>query len=308
MRAVGQLEHLKVLKVVSAAKSDRVCCAHAILEISEESARLTPGEATRFAFRLFLCPCWAGATPWNGVFKNAQLAGRTSLLTLQLSNWPWATQMITEVSDAELVQRAKAGNLAAFEVLATRHEKRVYSLAMRIVRQEQDAEDVTQQAFLSVVENLAKFREESSFATWLYRIATFTALKVLRKRKGLETVSLEEATEPREDYDSVPHPEYIADWRQSPEQLVERNETKRLLDDALAKLDEKHRLVFLLRDVEGLSVIETAGVLGLSESNVKMRLLRARLQLREQLTRVLGDPATRLLRSPHHQNCAKCPP
>ena len=164
-----------------------------------------------------------------------------------------------------------------------------------------DAEDVTQQAFLSAVENLAKFREESSFATWLYRIATFAALKVIRKRKGLDTVSLDEATEPREDYDSIPHPEYIADWKQSPEQLVERNETKRLLDDALAKLDEKHRLVFLLRDVEGLSVTETAETLGLTESNVKMRLLRARLQLREQLTRTLGDPATRLQRGHHHE-------
>jgi RNA polymerase sigma-70 factor, ECF subfamily len=210
--------------------------------------------------------------------------------------------MITEFSDGELVQRAKAGALDSFEVLTTRYEKRIYSLAMRIVRQEQDAEDVTQQAFLSVVENLAKFREESSFATWLYRIATFAALKVIRKRKGLKTVSLEEATEPREDYDSIPHPEYIADWKQSPEQLVESNETRRLLEDALAKLDEKHRLVFLLRDVEGLSIKETADALGLSESNTKMRLLRARLQLREQLTQTLGDPATQLVRAPHHQH------
>ncbi len=146
-------------------------------------------------------------------------------------------QIIPEADDGELVQRAKAGDLNAFEVLTTRYERRVYSLAMRILRQEQDAEDVTQQAFLSVVENLARFREESSFATWLYRIATFAALKVIRKRKGLDTVSLEEATEPREDYDSIPHPEYIADWKQSPEELVERNETQRLLDDALVKLD-----------------------------------------------------------------------
>lgn len=208
--------------------------------------------------------------------------------------------MIAEVTDAELVHAAKAGDLAAFEELATRHERQIYSLAYRILQNPHDAEDVTQQAFLSAVENLAKFREESSFATWLYRIATFAALKVIRKRKGLDTVSLEEATEPREDYDSIPHPEYIADWKQSPEQLVERNETQRLLDDALAKLDEKHRLVFVLRDVEGLSVAETAEALGLTESNVKMRLLRARLQLREELTRTLGDPATRIVRGHHH--------
>lgn len=204
------------------------------------------------------------------------------------------------VNDTELVRAAKSGDLAAFEELTSRHERQIYSLAYRILQNPHDAEDVTQQAFLSAVEHLAKFREESSFATWLYRIATFAALKVIRKRKGLVTVSLDEATEPRDDYDSIPHPEYIADWKQSPEQLVEQNETKRLLDDALAKLDEKHRLVFVLRDVEGLSVSETAAALELTESNVKMRLLRARLQLREQLTRTLGDPQTRIERGHHH--------
>ena len=208
--------------------------------------------------------------------------------------------MNSDPADDELVRRAKAGDLAAFEELTTRHERQIYSLAYRILQNPHDAEDVTQQAFLSAVENLAKFREESSFATWLYRIATFAALKVIRKRKGLDTVSLEEATEPREDYDSIPHPEYIADWKQSPEQLVERKETRRLLEDALAQLDEKHRVVFLLRDVEGLSVKETAEALSLTEANVKMRLLRARLQLREHLTRVFGDPVTRIKRGHHH--------
>jgi RNA polymerase sigma-70 factor (ECF subfamily) len=204
------------------------------------------------------------------------------------------------IPNAELVRAAKAGDLAAFEELTTRHERQIYSLAYRILQNPHDAEDVTQQAFLSAVENLTKFREESSFATWLYRIATFAALKIIRKRKGLDTVSLEAATEPREDDDAIPHPEYIADWKQSPEQLVERNETQRLLDAALAKLDEKHRLVFVLRDIEGLSVAETAAALSLSESNVKMRLLRARLQLREELTKTLGDPTKRLHRGHHH--------
>jgi RNA polymerase sigma-70 factor (ECF subfamily) len=204
-------------------------------------------------------------------------------------------------SDTELVHAAKAGDLAAFEELTTRHARHIYSLAYRILQSPHDAEDVTQQAFLSAVENLAQFREESSFATWLYRIATFAALKVIRKRKGLATVSLEAATEPQAESDAIPHPEYIADWKHSPEQLVERHETRRLLDDALAQLDEKHRLVFVLRDVEDLSIKETAAALGLSEANVKVRLLRARLQLREQLTRTLGDPAARIQRG-HHQH------
>jgi RNA polymerase sigma-70 factor, ECF subfamily len=198
------------------------------------------------------------------------------------------------------VRRAKAGDLDAFEVLTSRYERRVFSLAMRMLRQEQDAEDVTQQTFLSALENLGQFREEASFSTWLLRIATHASLKIIRKRKGLDTISLDAATEAADDLDSVPHPEYIADWRQSPEELIHRNEIQRLLDEALVKLDEKHRLVFLLRDVEGFSVGETAEALGLSETNVKVRLLRARLQLREHLTQTLGDPATRLVRSHDH--------
>lgn len=205
------------------------------------------------------------------------------------------------IPDAQLVALAKAGELSAFEALVQRHERPAYSLARRMLQNEQDAEDVTQQAFLSAVEHLADFREEASFKTWLLRITTHAALKVIRKRKGLDTVSLEEATEVSEDFDSIPHPEYIADWRQSPEQLVERYETRRLLDEALALLDEKHRFVFLLRDVEGMSVKETADALSLSKSNVKVRLLRARLQLREHLTRTLGDPRTRIERG-HSQH------
>jgi RNA polymerase sigma-70 factor (ECF subfamily) len=203
-------------------------------------------------------------------------------------------------TDTELVQRAKKGDLQAFETLATRHESRVYGLAMRILRQEQDAEDITQQTFLSAIEGLSKFREEASFGTWLLRIATYAALKVIRKRRGLETVSLDETTSAVDGEESIPHPEYIADWRESPEKLVERNESRQLIEGALNELDDKHRLVFILRDVEGMSVRETADALGLSESNVKVRLLRARLQLRERLTPVFGDPASRIIRNHRH--------
>jgi RNA polymerase sigma-70 factor (ECF subfamily) len=95
----------------------------------------------------------------------------------------------------------------------------------------------------------------------------------------------------------LPHPEYIADWRESPAELATRSETQRLIDAALAELDERYRLVFLLRDIEGFSVKETADALGLSEANVKVRLLRARLELREKLTRAFGDESRRL--QPH---------
>jgi RNA polymerase sigma-70 factor, ECF subfamily len=211
-----------------------------------------------------------------------------------------SNQITPEAGDTELVQRSKLGDSDAFAALTNRYERRVYSLALRMLQQEQDAEDVTQQTFLSALENLAGFRGEASFSTWLLRIATHAALKVIRKRKGLDTVSLEEATEATDNSDAVPHPEYIADWRQSPEELVHNNEIRRLLDEALSHLDEKHRMVFLLRDVEGFSVKETAEALGLSEANTKVRLLRARLQLRELLTRTLGDPARQAVRAHDH--------
>lgn len=190
----------------------------------------------------------------------------------------------------KLVRRAQTGDLAAFEMLTNLYEDRVYSLALRMLRHQEDAEDVTQQTFLSALKNLAEFRWEASFSTWVMCLATDATLRVIHKRKGLHTVSLEEATEHANDWESVPQPEYIADWRESPKELVHNNEVEQLLNDALAQLDERHRLVFLLRDVEGLSVKEIARTLCLTEANTEVRLLRARLQLREQLTRTFGHP------------------
>ena len=206
-------------------------------------------------------------------------------------------------NDAALVAQAKAGDLSAFELLVFRHERQVFSLAFRIVRQKEDAEDVTQKTFLDAMEHLNSFRGESSFLTWLMRIATHSALKILRKRQGLEFVSLEQNTEPAEGFDTIPHPEFISDWRESPETLVQRIETQKLIDEALTQLDDKHRMVFLLRDVEGLSIQETAEALGISEGNVKVRLLRARLQLRERLTQSFGDPDRKM--GPHVHDHAK---
>lgn len=195
-------------------------------------------------------------------------------------------------SDAELVELARNGDLESFEVLISRYEQKVYSLSMRMLRQRQDAEDVTQQTFLNVMEHLTQFRGESSFSTWILRIATHASLKIIRKRKGLKTVPYDETRVGNRDLEPIPHPEFIASWKDIPEKLLLSNELKELLDEALGELDEKYRIVFLLRDIEGLSIKETAEVISLSESNTKVRLLRARLQLREKLTRVLGDPAT----------------
>jgi RNA polymerase sigma-70 factor (ECF subfamily) len=200
--------------------------------------------------------------------------------------------------DLALLRCARQGDFTAFEALVGRYQGRLYGLAWRIVGQRQDAEDVVQQTFLSVLEHLDSFREESSFATWLLRIATNLALKVLRKRRGLPTVPLQSADP--ESYARLPHPEFIAQWRDGPEALAQRAEVRHLLEQALAELDDKYRLVFVLRDLEGLSVRDTASALGLTEATVKVRLLRARLQLRERLTRALGDETTRVFPSHEH--------
>ena len=202
--------------------------------------------------------------------------------------------------DLGLVRRAQTGDFAAFEELVGRYQDRVYGLALRIVGEAHDAEDVAQQTFLSLVEHLRAFRGECAVAGWVLRIATNHALKLLRKRRGLPTAPTGTAAEPDEGYADVPHPEFIAPWRDDPADLAERKEVRALIDQALADLDEKYRVVFALRDIEGFSVKETADLTGLTESAVKVRLLRARLALRERLTRALGDESQRLF--PNHQH------
>jgi RNA polymerase sigma-70 factor (ECF subfamily) len=200
--------------------------------------------------------------------------------------------------DELLVRRAKDGEFAAFEALVSKYERPLYTLARRIVRNVEDAEDVVQESFASVVEHLADFREEASFYTWLSRIATNHALKLLRKRKGLSTVPLDESTvaEARD----LPRPEFVAPWSREPGEAALDPSMKPLLDRALEELDEKYRLAFILRDLQGLSTAAAAQALGITEGNLKVRLLRARLQLRERLTRALGDPAARIALPSHH--------
>ena len=205
------------------------------------------------------------------------------------------------LDDVELLRRARGGDFEAFSLLVEQFQRRVFAVARRIVRDQHDAEDVTQQTFLSVMDHLGDFREEASVATWILRIATNHALKVLRKRRGLPTVSIDAPVSDEADsYAALPHPEFIAQWRDEPERLAQQREVRQLIENALADLPEKYRVVFVLRDVEGLSVKETAETLGLTEANVKVRLLRARLDLRERLTRELGDEATRMFPSHDH--------
>lgn len=203
--------------------------------------------------------------------------------------------------DGNLVRLARQGDFDAFEVLVSRYERRMFGLAFRILGRRHDAEEVVQQTFLSVVEHIKDFREESTFHTWLSRIATNHALALLRRNKVRATVPLSDGRS-GENYADVPHPEYIAEWQETPEDIAARRETRALLDEALGELDEKYRVVFVLRDIEGFSTNETAETLGITPGNVKVRLLRARLMLRERLTRVFGNDATRVISDHNHEH------
>jgi RNA polymerase sigma-70 factor (ECF subfamily) len=206
-------------------------------------------------------------------------------------------QLLDETTEIELLQQAKAGNFAAFQQLVGQLQPRVYGLTYRILQQAQDAEDATQQTFLALIEHIADFRQESSVATWVLRIATNNALKILRRNRTVKMVSMTDMSS-EDSYSEMPHPEFIAPWSQTADEIAQKAEVQAELEKALLELDDKYRLVFVLRDIEGLSVRDTAQALQLNESTVKVRLLRARLALRERLTRKFGD-ATKVMIPDH---------
>ncbi|HEX4426025.1 MAG TPA: RNA polymerase sigma factor [Terriglobales bacterium] len=180
-----------------------------------------------------------------------------------------------------LVQAAKGGDVGAFEQLVKRYDRNVFRIAQHITQNREDAEDVVQEAFLKAYRNLQQFQGQSKFYTWLVRIAVNEALMKLRRRKPERTVSLDEDI--KTDEDSVPRE--VADWSPNPEQQYNQAELREILTKTIQGLPSSFRTVFVLRDVEGLSTEETAEALELSIPAVKSRLLRARLQLRERLSR-----------------------
>lgn len=208
-------------------------------------------------------------------------------------------QLIGGLAETELLHQAKAGNFAAFQLLVAQLQPRVYGLTYRILQQSQDAEDATQQTFLALIESISEFREESSLATWVLRIATNNALRILRKHRAVKMVPMTDLAS-EDSYGNVPHPDFIAPWSQTADEIAEQAEVRTELEKALLELDDKYRLVFILRDVEGLSVRETGQILELTESTVKVRLLRARLALRERLTRKFGDASQVMI--PDHKH------
>ncbi|MDZ4797959.1 MAG: RNA polymerase sigma factor [Bryobacteraceae bacterium] len=181
-----------------------------------------------------------------------------------------------------LVEKARAGDAEAFTTLVNRYERKIFRLAKHITQNDEDAEDVLQESFLKAYSNLGTFQGQSKFYTWLVRIAVNESLMKLRKRKSDRTVSLDEPHET--DEDTVTRE--IAVWDEDPEKKYSQEELRDILSKAVDGLKPGFRTVFVLRDIEELSTEETAEALGISVPAVKSRLLRARLQLREKLTRL----------------------
>ncbi len=183
------------------------------------------------------------------------------------------------------LEKLRAGDPAAFAQLVEANQRNVYNLALRMLNNPQEAEDVLQETFLSAYKALPTFEGRSSLSTWLYRIASNASLMRLR-RKQPETTSIDEPLE-LEEGDSLPR--QFVDWSSVPEDELLDEESRRVMDKAVAELPEGLRIVFILRDIEGLSTQETGEALELSESAVKTRLHRARLALREKLSAYFAE-------------------
>jgi RNA polymerase sigma-70 factor (ECF subfamily) len=182
-------------------------------------------------------------------------------------------------SETEIIAAILAGETQLYHELIRPHERSVYLMALSYMKNEADAEDVAQEAFIKAFRNLSTFRGDAKFSTWLISITLNEARNRLRRQSVVRMQSLDEL--PGED--SVVSPALLRDWREIPSEAVEREEVRTLIKKAVESLPEIYRQVFLLRDVEELDVNETAQTLSISISNVKVRLHRARMMLQKEL-------------------------
>jgi len=188
--------------------------------------------------------------------------------------------MIKSQSNEISLEALRLGDQAEFARLVDAYSGPIYRLGLRMLGNEQDAEDVLQNTFLSTLTHISGFEGRSSLSTWLYRIAANEALMLIRRRKP--EVNLDDFG-PGDSENDVTTLQFV-DWSGLPESELLSEEGRKLLDQAIQSLPEALRMVFVLRDIEGVSIRETAEALGLTETNVKTRLLRARLNLREKLS------------------------
>ncbi len=199
----------------------------------------------------------------------------------QLNGWSSRpAQFQGNAAESGLIRCVQDGNTDAFYELVRPYERAVFLAALSIVKNDADAEEVAQEAILKAFKGLSRFRQEAKFSTWLIQISINEAKMKLRKDRRHLYESMEEGQQSDEgDY----IPKDFADWREIPSEALEQKELRKALTQALNSLPEKYRTVLILRDLQHLSINETAQALGLSEANVKTRLCRARLQMRDAL-------------------------
>lgn len=183
-------------------------------------------------------------------------------------------------NEVELIARAQGGDNQALSELVEQHQQTIYNVALRMCGNADDAEETLQETFLNAIQALPRFEGRAKLSTWLYRIASNQCL--MRRRRDAKAPMqffIDEGGDPAES-----QPKYFVDWSYNPDDLVLDAELQEVMEAAIETLPPKLRLVFIWRELEGLSTAETAAVLDISESAVKVRLHRARLQLRERLS------------------------
>ncbi len=184
-----------------------------------------------------------------------------------------------DTMEKHLVKMSKKGDVSAFEQLISSYEKRAYNIAYRMLNNEEDAKDATQEAFIKIYKSIKGFREESSFSTWLYRIVTNTCLDELRKQKRNETVPLEVSIE--HDKGTIRFEQGVD--KVSPEDIYDRLMERQIVLDTINSLKEDYKAVIILRDLQGFSYEEIASILGCSLGTIKSRINRARNALKDRL-------------------------
>lgn len=197
--------------------------------------------------------------------------------------------MINEEAEPLNLNKLQSGDPEELTRMVHQYSDPIYRVALRMLNNQSEAEDVLQETFIKALRSLKKFEGRSALSTWLYRIAVNESLMLIRKRKPEISIIHDDAD--NEDNEGISVSQ-IVDWCCLPESEFLSSETRELLNAAIQKLPENLRTVFILRDIEGLSIIETSQALDLTETNVKTRLLRARMKLREELSVYFGEKLT----------------